>query len=121
MGKHLTYQEILADLPEERRQRILQRAEELKREYRALQELRRELGKSQAEVARKLGISQPSVAQMEKRKDWMLSTLAAYVEALGGRLRLVVELPGKPPIHLESVEDLLDDDTEEEGGNAAAE
>ena len=119
MAGHVTYEEILAELPEERRQRILEGAEELKREYRALQELRKALGKSQAEVARKMGISQPSVAQMEKRKDWMLSTLAAYVEALGGRLRLIVELPGKPPIHLDSVEDLLDD--EEEGGSEAAE
>ncbi len=117
----VTLEELMARLPADEQREILRRTEELKREYRALQELRKELGKSQAEVARKLGISQPSVAQMEKRKDWMLSTLAAYVEALGGRLRLVVELPGKPPIHLESVEDLLDDDTEEEGGNAAAE
>ncbi len=115
----VTLQELMERLPADERREILERAEELKREYRALQALRKALGKSQAEVARKMGISQPSVAQMEKRRDWMLSTLAAYVEALGGRLRLVVELPGQPSIHLDSVEDLLDD--EEAGGSEVAE
>ena len=115
----VTLEELMARLPADERQEILERTEDLKREYRALQELRKALGKSQAEVARQMGISQPSVAQMEKRRDWMLSTLANYVEALGGRLRLVVELPGQPPIHLESVEDLLDD--EEASGSEAAE
>ena len=109
----VTLQELMARLPAEERREILERAEELKREYRALQKLRKALGKSQAEVAREMGISQPSVAQMEKRRDWMLSTLSSYVEALGGRLRLVVELPGQPPIHLDGVEDLLDTDEEE--------
>ena len=107
MAGHRTYEDILAALPEKRRQRILERTDALKREYRALQELRRALGTSQVEVARRLGISQPSVAQMEKRTDWMLSTLASYVNALGGRLRLIVELPGQPPIHLNSIEDLM--------------
>ena len=107
MAGHRTYEDILAALPEKRRQRILERTDALKREYRALQELRRALGTSQVEVARRLGISQPSVAQMEKRTDWMLSTLASYVNALGGRLRLIVEMPGQPPIHLNSIEDLM--------------
>ena len=117
----VTLEELMARLPADEQREILQRAKELKREYRALQELRKALGKSQAEVARQMGISQPSVAQMEKRRDWMLSTLANYVEALGGRLRLVVELPGQPPIHLESVEDLLDEDMEDDGSSEAAE
>ncbi|WP_197059556.1 helix-turn-helix domain-containing protein [Thermopetrobacter sp. TC1] len=107
MAGNRTYEGILAALPEKRRQRILERTDALKREYRALQDLRRALGTSQVEVARRLGISQPSVAQMEKRTDWMLSTLASYVNALGGRLRLIVELPGQPPIHLNSIEDLM--------------
>ncbi len=114
----VTLEEMMARLPADERKEILERAEELKREYRALQKLRKTLGKSQAAVARKMGVSQPSVAQMEKRKDWMLSTLASYVEALGGKLRLVVELPGQPAIHLDGVEDLLDADTEK---NEAAE
>ena len=114
----VTLEELMARLPADEQREIHERAEELKREYRALQELRKALGKSQAEVAREMGISQPSVAQMEKRKDWMLSTLAAYVEALGGKLRLVVELPGQPPIHLDGVEDLLDTD-EKESSEAA--
>ncbi len=119
----VTLQELMERLPVDERREILERADALKREYRALQDLRRALGKSQVEVARKMGISQPSVAQMEKRTDWMLSTLASYVNALGGRLRLIVELPGQPPIHLNSIEDLMlpdeadDAEAKEAGGD----
>ncbi len=40
---------------------------------------------SQAEVAEKLGTSQPSVANLEARSDILISTFAAYVEAVGAR------------------------------------
>ncbi len=40
---------------------------------------------SQAEVAEKMGTSQPSVAKLEARSDVLLSTFAAYVEAVGAR------------------------------------
>ncbi|SFN21686.1 Helix-turn-helix domain-containing protein [Candidatus Pantoea varia] len=45
-------------------------------------------------MARALGITQPTVAGMEKPgRDLKLSTLKRYVDAAGGKLRLVVELP----------------------------
>lgn len=51
----------------------------------------------QADVAQSLGIEQDSVSRMEHRKDVKVSTAANYVEALGGRLRLVAEFPGRRP------------------------
>ena len=46
---------------------------------------REEAGMSQAEVAEKLGTSQPSVAKLEARSDVLMSTFVAYVEAVGAR------------------------------------
>jgi DNA-binding phage protein len=52
-------------------------------------ELRRRHGLNQAQVAARLGISQSDLSKLERRSQPRVSTLAAYVRALGGRLRLV--------------------------------
>jgi len=49
---------------------------------------------SQVEMAKRLGISQPSVANLEKRgAEIKLSSLKRYVEAMDGKLSLDVRLP----------------------------
>lgn len=60
-----------------------------------LAEIRLLMDKTQQEMAEALGITQPTVAGMEKAgKDLKLSTLKRYVEAAGGKIRLDIELPG---------------------------
>ncbi len=55
--------------------------------------LREELEVSQVELASALGVSQPAVVAMEQRgNDIKLSTMKRYVEAMGGKLRVDVEL-----------------------------
>lgn len=50
--------------------------------------------KTQVEMAQALGIKQPTVAGMEKPgRDIKLSTLRRYVDAIGGKLNIDVELP----------------------------
>jgi hypothetical protein len=56
-----------------------------------LSELRRRLGRSQAEVASVVGTTQSGISRIERQPDLRLSTLGEYVAALGGRLHLVVE------------------------------
>ena len=56
-----------------------------------LSELRRRLGRSQAEIATAIGTTQSGVSRIEHQSDMHVSTLSEYVGALGGRLRLVVE------------------------------
>ena len=51
--------------------------------------LRRRAGLTQVEMARRLGISQSDVSKLERRADVRVSTLRAYVAALGDRLRIV--------------------------------
>ncbi|MDP1932063.1 MAG: XRE family transcriptional regulator [Gammaproteobacteria bacterium] len=59
----------------------------------SLAETRKLRGHSQAIVAQLLGIAQPNVSQIEKRPDTMISTLAAYIEALGGKLEIHAKFP----------------------------
>lgn len=60
---------------------------------------------TQVQLAETLGIRQATVAQMEKRGDLPLSTLRSYVEAMGGRLDLVVEFPDRAPVSLAGLGD----------------
>lgn len=53
-----------------------------------LQEIRQARGVTQVELARALGTNQPNVSRVERTSDPHLSSLRAYVEALGGRLEL---------------------------------
>lgn len=56
--------------------------------------LRKLEGVTQVELARKLGIKQPVVSQLEQQDDMQVSTLQRIVEALGGVLEITVRLPG---------------------------
>ena len=58
-----------------------------------VRELREQSGMTQRDLAAALGVSQPTLAQMEKQADMRVSTLRRIVEALGGTLELVVRLP----------------------------
>jgi hypothetical protein len=58
-----------------------------------LAELRAARGQTQVALAGVLETGQPNVARMEARADHYLSTLSAYVTALGGQLHLVATFP----------------------------
>jgi transcriptional regulator with XRE-family HTH domain len=56
-----------------------------------LAELRKRIGRSQAEVAALIGTTQSGVSRIERQGDIKVSTLADYIEALGGALRVHAE------------------------------
>lgn len=90
-GRH-PFQELADDFAPERRRRV----EDLKRDLLAqmpLHELRRARALTQQELAERLKVSQPAVAKMEQRADVYVSSLRSYVEAVGGRLKIVAEFP----------------------------
>ena len=105
MGR--TLDQVIAELPPERRERIDARYRELKQEVEGLRELREIAGKAQLDVAAALHIKQPSVSKIEKQTDMYLSTLRNYIEAIGGKLELVVKLPKRPAIRLHRLGDAL--------------
>jgi DNA-binding XRE family transcriptional regulator len=74
----------------------LQRAKKLARKVReeyVLSELRKKSGKTQRELAKAIGIKQPSLSKLEKQADMQLSTLKKFVNALGGELELIARFP----------------------------
>ncbi len=91
---------MLAELPTDRRERIERRAAELIAEELTLREVRRARKLTQARLSKKLKIGQEGVSRIEKRSDLYISTLRSYVEGVGGKLKLVVELPNRPPVVL---------------------
>jgi transcriptional regulator with XRE-family HTH domain len=96
----VSLEEILRGLPEERRRRIEERAAEMIAEELSLREVRRLRKFTQARLSKKLKIGQEGVSRIEKRSDLYISTLRSYVEGVGGRLKLVVELPDQAPVLL---------------------
>ena len=65
-----------------------------------LQNLRRLQNTTQLSLAKKLRIGQTALSHVERRDDILLSTLKAYVEALGGQLPVAATLPGAEAIFL---------------------
>jgi transcriptional regulator with XRE-family HTH domain len=65
-----------------------------------LPELRRRAGLTQEQLASRLGVSQSWISQIEHETDVRLSTISAYVAALGGRLSLNATLPNGQDIDL---------------------
>ncbi|HVC60308.1 MAG TPA: helix-turn-helix transcriptional regulator [Acetobacteraceae bacterium] len=90
----------------EERAEIEAHAQTLIAEEMSLRDLRKALGKTQAQLARKLNKPQATVSRMERQSDMLISTLDQVVHALGGRVRLVAELPGRKPLYLAGLADL---------------
>jgi transcriptional regulator with XRE-family HTH domain len=93
--------------PEERAE-IEAHAEALIAEAMSLRDLRKAMGKTQAQLARKLKKPQATVSRMERQTDMLISTLDEVVHALGGRVRIVAELPGRRPLYVTGLADLAD-------------
>ena len=88
-----TLNEAIASRSPENQKRIKEMADEMILET-GLQMMRVELKLSQKHVAELMGISQPAVTQLEQRgNELKIATLKRYIEAMGGKLSLDVELP----------------------------
>ena len=97
--------EIMSQLPEDRRNCIVAESDRLEAEYLTLQMLRKAKKLTQAQLAEIFNIRQATNSNMEKCSDLMLSTLRSYVEAMGGKLSLTVEFPGQGTVVLEGLGD----------------
>jgi DNA-binding XRE family transcriptional regulator len=68
-----------------RQRRVL----EVRAEY--LTEMRKKAGMTQAEVAEAMGVSQQRVSAIESGSVAELATLAEYIRALGGELKVIAD------------------------------
>lgn len=95
-----TLNQKIREMGAARRKKIERRAAQLIAEEMSLRELRRAHKLTQERVAETLGIGQDQVSRLEQRSDLLLSTLRSYVEAMGGRLKIVAEFPRRNPVLL---------------------
>ena len=90
-GRH-PFNELTKDFTPERRRRI----DDLKTELLAempLHELRRARALTQRDMAKMLKVNQPAISKLEQRADVYVSSLRTYIEAVGGKLKIVAEFP----------------------------
>jgi len=59
-----------------------------------LAEIRKEAGFTQEDIARTIGIKQPSLSKLESQDDIQVSTLQRLIQALGGQLEMIAHMPG---------------------------
>ncbi len=90
-GRH-PFTDLTKDFTPERRQRVDALKSELLAEM-PLHELRRARALTQRDLAKTLKVNQPAVAKIEQRTDVYVSSLRSYIEAVGGKLKIVAEFP----------------------------
>ncbi len=86
------FSDLTKDFTPARRRRI----ENLKRQLLAempLHELRRARALTQRDLAEALRVNQPAISKLEQRADVYVSSLRSYIEAAGGKLKIVAEFP----------------------------
>jgi len=94
---------VFKSLPKARQKKINKKAEQFINEYKSLQDLRKDLGLTQNDIALKQGVKQVNVSNLEKRGDMHLSTLKKYVEALGCELEITIKLPNDHTVRIENL------------------
>ncbi len=101
-----TLNDMIAGLPVDQQREVEAQASRLIEEEMTLRDLRKAHALTQERMAEALHISQDGVSRIEKRSDFLLSTLRSYIEAMGGKLRLVVEFPDRKPVTLSDLDSL---------------
>ena len=93
-----TLAEIDATFTPAQRAAIKRRMKQLKQEELTLADLRKAYRITQVDLAKKLGVRQATVSQVENSTDLYLSTLRKHIEAMGGELALTAKFPNRQPI-----------------------
>ena len=88
------FRELVKAMPAERQQKIANRVRQSLASM-PLEEIRKARQMTQAKLADELGVNQGEVSKIEHRTDIYLSTLAGYVEALGGKLEIRAIFPDR--------------------------
>jgi DNA-binding XRE family transcriptional regulator len=92
--------DYIAKLPESEQKAIQAEAQRLIAEELTLAELREARRRSQAELAKELGVQQSAISRLERRTDMYLSTLTGVVEAMGGSIEIIARFPDRPPVRI---------------------
>jgi ribosome-binding protein aMBF1 (putative translation factor) len=96
--------ELIRRLPRTTQKKLQARAKQLIAAERTLQELREAQQRSQASLAKQLRVKQAAVSRLERRTDMYVSSLRAYIEAMGGKLEIVASFPDSKPVRITQFE-----------------
>ena len=88
------FRELVQAMPPERQRKIANRVRQSLAAM-PLDEIRKARQMTQTKLAETLGVNQGEISKIEHRTDIYLSTLATYVEALGGRLEIRAVFPDR--------------------------
>ena len=88
------FRELVQAMPLQRQQRIANRVRQSLSAM-PLDEIRKARQMTQAKLAETLGVNQGEISKIEHRTDIYISTLAGYVEALGGKLEIRAVFPDR--------------------------
>ena len=58
-----------------------------------LAEIRKEVGLTQEDLAKTIGVKQSSLSKLESQDDMQISTLQRLITGLGGQLELIAHMP----------------------------
>ena len=94
MSGHRSFDTLRRRMAPERRAANEAAAAEMNREY-VLAQIRREVGVTQTDMADRLGVAQPTYATQERNDNMRIGTLRRIVGALGGVLKMQVEIDGR--------------------------
>jgi transcriptional regulator with XRE-family HTH domain len=95
-----TLERKIDQLSPEHKAAVNARADELILQEMSLRALRKDLKRTQVEVAKALSIGQDTVSRLEGRSNIMVSTLDRYIKAIGGEMFIVAEFPDRPSVKL---------------------
>ena len=103
----IPFKDLTRDWSQERLAAVEARAAQLIAEELTMRDLRLARDLTQVQLARLLGIGQEQVSRLEQKSDMLLSTLASYVQAMGGRLRFIAEFPDRPAVEVARFADVF--------------
>lgn len=94
MSGHRNFSALRDRMTPERRAANEAAAADMNREY-VLAQIRREMGVTQTAMAERLDIAQPTYAAFERGDNLRVGTLRRIVDALGGVLKIEVQIDGR--------------------------
>lgn len=100
--------DLVEGLSLDQRLQLEARAAELTLEVEALRQIREVAGTNSKVLATYMGIGQAKLAVIERDADELASALRNKIEACGGKLEIVVTLPGTDPVVLNGFGGLVD-------------
>src|SRR4051812_2860939 len=92
MAKARNFRELQAKMPADAQARVAARVKETL-ENMALDELRAARALTQENLAQVLNVNQAAISKLERRTDMYVTTLARFIEAMGGRLEIRAVFP----------------------------